>query len=147
MRVTSRSAVSRAVQSESEAQPGPVPARVRSAAVARNRKWRRRGLSPSAFGLPPPRATAKALQKGRFAGSVPVKWRRRGLSPSAFGLPPPRATAKALKKKVVSRGLSPCVPDRITSTVSQGSDPRGPCVIDHIRNGLRLLLRWQNDLW
>ena len=34
-----------------------------------------------------------------------------------------RAQPQRPCKKVVSRGLSPCVPDRITSTVSQGSTP------------------------
>ena len=34
--------------------------------------WRSRGLSPSAFGLPPSHPTAQALQIDRFAGSVPV---------------------------------------------------------------------------
>ena len=39
-----------------------------------------------------------------------------------------RAQPQRPCKTCVSRGLSPCVPDRITSTVSQGSDPRGPLI-------------------
>ena len=53
MRVTSRSAVSRVAQSVSVATPGSVPVRVRSAAVARNRKGPAkrsfRGVCPRVF--------------------------------------------------------------------------------------------------
>ena len=53
MRITSRSAVSRAVQSESVAQSGSVPARVQSAAAAHNRKGPAkrsfRGVCPRVF--------------------------------------------------------------------------------------------------
>ena len=53
MRVTSRSAVSRVAQSESVATSGPVPARVRSAVAAHNRKGPAkrsfRGVCPRVF--------------------------------------------------------------------------------------------------
>ena len=77
-------------------------------------------------------------KRGEHANHIQISRQQRGavrvsgdvgVCPRSRSVCRRRAQPQKPCKKVVSRGLSPCVPDRITSTVSQGSDPLDPPII------------------